>query len=192
VQVCGHSRAVSYVRWLGADRLVSASTDNCLKLWDVAAASRAGAAPAPLTTFTGARPAPGSPGQPYPNPRLEVPCTRALVVPCCAACGRMPSSLPATFCSLCALVSTAEKAAATRAGHVNERNFVGLSVTADGYLACGSEDNAVYAYSAGLPAPLAHHRFASADASLGAVRAPRLSLRHLGKCCLRGTICLSI
>ncbi len=64
---------------------------------------------------------------------------------------------------------------------MNERNFVGLSVTADGYLACGSEDNAVYAYSAGLPAPLAHHRFASADASLGAVRAPRPALRHLGK-----------
>ena len=53
VQVCGHNRAVSYVRWMGANRLVSASTDNCLKLWDVAAATRAGAAPAPLTTFTG-------------------------------------------------------------------------------------------------------------------------------------------
>ena len=61
---------------------------------------------------------------------------------------------------------------AAAAGHVNERNFVGLSVTADGYLACGSEDNAVYAYHAGLPAPLAHHRFAAADASLGAVRTP--------------------
>ncbi|KAK9820862.1 hypothetical protein WJX81_005532 [Elliptochloris bilobata] len=105
VQICGHSRAVSYVRWMGPDRLVSASTDNRLKLWDVAAATRAGTAPAPLTTFT---------------------------------------------------------------GHVNERNFVGLSVTADGYLACGSEDNAVYAYHAGLPAPLAHHRFAAADAALGA------------------------
>ena len=57
---------------------------------------------------------------------------------------------------------------------MNERNFVGLSVTADGYLACGSEDNAVYAYHAGLPAPLAHHRFAAADASLGAVRRPAL------------------
>ena len=61
---------------------------------------------------------------------------------------------------------------AAAAGHVNERNFVGLSVTADGYLACGSEDNAVYTYHAGLPAPLAHHRFAAADASLGAVRRP--------------------
>ena len=57
---------------------------------------------------------------------------------------------------------------------MNERNFVGLSVTADGYLACGSEDNAVYANHAGLPAPLAHHRLAAAEASLGAVRATPL------------------
>lgn len=54
VQICGHNRAVSYVRWMGSNRLVSASTDNRLKLWDVAAATRAGAAPSPLTTFTGA------------------------------------------------------------------------------------------------------------------------------------------
>lgn len=58
VQICGHNRAVSYVRWMSSDRLVSASTDNCLKLWDVAAATRTGAAHAPLTTFTGAPPRP--------------------------------------------------------------------------------------------------------------------------------------
>ena len=35
-----HSKAVSYVRWLDGSHLVSASTDNQLKLWDLAAAGR--------------------------------------------------------------------------------------------------------------------------------------------------------
>lgn len=35
---------------------------------------------------------------------------------------------------------------ATYSGHANERNFVGLSVSQDGYLACGSETNEVYCY----------------------------------------------
>ena len=35
VVLAGHKRAVSYVRWLGAHQLVTASTDNTLKLWDV-------------------------------------------------------------------------------------------------------------------------------------------------------------
>ncbi len=36
----GHSKAVSYVRWLDGTHLVSASTDNQLKLWDLAATGR--------------------------------------------------------------------------------------------------------------------------------------------------------
>lgn len=36
----GHSKAVSYVRWMDGSHLVSASTDNQLKLWDLAAAAR--------------------------------------------------------------------------------------------------------------------------------------------------------
>ena len=35
VTLAGHRKAVSYVRWMGADQIVSASTDNTLKLWDV-------------------------------------------------------------------------------------------------------------------------------------------------------------
>ena len=31
----GHKKAVSYVRWMDGTRLISASTDNQLKLWDV-------------------------------------------------------------------------------------------------------------------------------------------------------------
>ena len=33
--LAGHRKAVSYVRWMGADRIVSSSTDNTLRLWDV-------------------------------------------------------------------------------------------------------------------------------------------------------------
>lgn len=36
-------------------------------------------------------------------------------------------------------------------GHVNEKNFVGLSVTPAGYIATGSEDNSVVAYHASMP-----------------------------------------
>lgn len=31
----GHKKAVSYVRWMDGTRLISASTDNQLKLWDI-------------------------------------------------------------------------------------------------------------------------------------------------------------
>ncbi len=42
-------------------------------------------------------------------------------------------------------------------GHVNERNFVGLSVHSDGYIATGSEDNKVYCYYKAFPFALTTH-----------------------------------
>lgn len=45
-------------------------------------------------------------------------------------------------------------------GHSNEKNFVGLSVSRGGYIATGSEDNSVVAYSRHMPMPLAKHSFA--------------------------------
>ncbi|KAI3812781.1 hypothetical protein L1987_17493 [Smallanthus sonchifolius] len=41
-------------------------------------------------------------------------------------------------------------------------NFVGLSV-ADGYIACGSETNEVFAYYRSLPMPITSHKFGSID-----------------------------
>ena len=38
----GHKKAVSYVRWMDGSRLISASTDNKLKLWDINSAAAAG------------------------------------------------------------------------------------------------------------------------------------------------------
>ncbi|XP_061337854.1 protein SPA1-RELATED 2-like [Gastrolobium bilobum] len=98
--LAGHRKAVSYVKFLDSETLVSASTDNTLKIWDLNKTSPVG-----------------------------------------------PSS---SACSL------------TLSGHTNEKNFVGLSV-ADGYIACGSETNEVYAYYRSLPMPVTSHKFGSTD-----------------------------
>jgi WD40 repeat protein len=99
-----HQKAVSYVKFMNATTLVSASTDNTLKLWDL---NRANTTPHALTP-----------------------------------------------CSL------------TYTGHTNEKNFIGLSI-ADGYIACGSETNAVYAYHKSLPMEMASHKFGCTDPITG-------------------------
>ncbi|XVE64728.1 hypothetical protein DITRI_Ditri07aG0124800 [Diplodiscus trichospermus] len=96
----GHDKAVSYVKFLDSETVVTASTDNTLKLWDLNKTSNGG--------------------------------------------------LSSNACSL------------TFRGHANEKNFVGLSV-ADGYVACGSETNEVYAYYRSLPMPITSHKFGSID-----------------------------
>ncbi|KAK8537942.1 hypothetical protein V6N13_096262 [Hibiscus sabdariffa] len=96
----GHDKAVSYVKFLDSETVVTASTDNTLKLWDLNKTSSGG--------------------------------------------------LSSNACSL------------TFNGHTNEKNFVGLSV-ADGYIACGSETNEVYAYYRSMPMPITSHKFGSID-----------------------------
>ncbi|XP_071730687.1 protein SPA1-RELATED 2-like [Rutidosis leptorrhynchoides] len=98
--LAGHDRAVSYVKFLDSETIISASTDNTLKLWDLN-----------KTSF---------------------------------------GTLSTNSCVL------------TYKGHTNEKNFVGLSV-ADGYIACGSETNEVYAYYRSLPMPITSHKFGSID-----------------------------
>ncbi|KAG2182174.1 hypothetical protein INT43_007101 [Umbelopsis isabellina] len=89
----GHRKAVSYVKWLNENELVSASTDSTLKLWNV-----------------------------HTNE-----CVR------------------------------------TYTGHVNEKNFVGLSTNND-WISCGSENNAVYTYYKSVRSPLACVKFGGFDA----------------------------
>ncbi|XP_038875784.1 protein SPA1-RELATED 2 [Benincasa hispida] len=96
----GHEKAVSYVKFLDSGTLVSASTDNTLKLWDLNRTN--------------------------------------------------PTGLSSNACSL------------TLSGHTNEKNFVGLSVS-NGYIACGSETNEVYAYHRSLPMPMTSYKFGSID-----------------------------
>ncbi|GFP82540.1 protein spa1-related 2 [Phtheirospermum japonicum] len=102
--LAGHDRAVSYAKFLDAGTIVSASTDNTLKIWDLKKTSS--------------------------------------------------NSLSRDACIL------------TLRGHTNEKNFVGLSV-ADGYIACGSETNEVYAYHRSLPMPITAHKFGSIDQITG-------------------------
>ncbi|KVH91094.1 G-protein beta WD-40 repeat-containing protein, partial [Cynara cardunculus var. scolymus] len=102
--LAGHQKAVSYVKFLGSDSLVSASTDNTLKLWDLKKTSLEG-----LSTDA-----------------------------CCV----------------------------TYRGHTNVKNFVGLSVL-DGYIACGSESNEVYAYHRSFSMPIISYKFGSIDPIAG-------------------------
>ncbi|KAF6169098.1 hypothetical protein GIB67_038595 [Kingdonia uniflora] len=96
----GHGKAVSYVKFLDPETLISASTENTLKLWDLNKTNSSG--------------------------------------------------LSINACSL------------TFRGHTNEKNFVGLSIS-EGYIACGSEMNEVYAYHKSFPMPRTSHKFGSID-----------------------------
>ncbi|XP_042394308.1 protein SUPPRESSOR OF PHYA-105 1-like [Zingiber officinale] len=100
----GHGKAVSYVKFIDSETLVSASTDNTLKIWDLEKTNSGG--------------------------------------------------FSTNACSL------------TLSGHTNEKNFIGLSVC-DGYIACGSETNEVYAYYRAFPMPMTSHKFGSIDPITG-------------------------
>ncbi|CAM8908657.1 unnamed protein product [Rhodiola kirilowii] len=47
-------------------------------------------------------------------------------------------------------------------GHVNEKNFVGLTVNTE-FIACGSETNEAFVYHKAISKPAAHHKFSSAN-----------------------------
>lgn len=84
----GHKKAVSYVKFLSQEDIVSASTDSQLKMWNI--------------------------NNSY--------CLRSFV------------------------------------GHINEKNFVGLATDGD-YIACGSENNALFIYYKGLTKKLFSYKF---------------------------------
>ncbi|PWA59547.1 protein kinase-like domain, Guanine nucleotide-binding protein, beta subunit [Artemisia annua] len=94
----GHNKTVSYVKFVDSSTLVSSSTDNTLKLWDLSE-STSQVIDCPIQTFT---------------------------------------------------------------GHMNLKNFVGLSVS-DGYIATGSETNEVYVYHKAFPMPALSYKFNTTD-----------------------------
>ncbi|XP_023029461.2 E3 ubiquitin-protein ligase COP1 isoform X1 [Leptinotarsa decemlineata] len=91
----GHKKAVSYVKFLNSEEIVSASTDSQLKMWSI--------------------------NTPH--------CLRSFV------------------------------------GHTNEKNFVGLATDGD-YVACGSENNALYVYYKGLSKKLFTYKFEAIEGVL--------------------------
>ncbi|KAJ1647306.1 hypothetical protein LPJ64_001287 [Coemansia asiatica] len=93
----GHRKAVSYTRFLTPDKIVSASTDSSLKLW---------------------------------NLRTQE-CVRTFV------------------------------------GHSNEKNFVGLTTSAGDWIACGSENNTMYAYHHNLSHPAVTYKFGNCNPVTG-------------------------
>ncbi|CAI9262251.1 unnamed protein product [Lactuca saligna] len=94
----GHKKTVSYIKFVDSKTLVSSSTDNTMKLWDLSdCTSRV--LDRPLQSFT---------------------------------------------------------------GHVNMKNFVGLSVS-DGYIATGSETNEVFIYHKAFPMPALSYKFKATD-----------------------------
>ncbi|KAF5766614.1 putative transcription factor WD40-like family [Helianthus annuus] len=94
----GHNKTVSYVKFLDSSTLVSSSTDNTLKLWDLSE-STSQVIDCPVQSFT---------------------------------------------------------------GHMNVKNFVGLSVS-DGYIATGSETNEVVVYHKAFPMPALSYKFNTTD-----------------------------
>ncbi len=131
LQLAGHSRAVSYVRWLSASSLVTASTDATLALWQLPGPQAAAAAIAPAGIAATA-------GQ-----------LQAAVA--LSTSGGSSSSAAA------AVLSQPFK---RFRGHQNQKNFVGLAVRPeDGLLACGSEAPASYTYHTAWSSPLAVHSF---------------------------------
>ncbi|EOY13013.1 SPA1-related 3 isoform 3 [Theobroma cacao] len=95
----GHDKTVSYVKFVDSSTLVSASTDNTLKLWDLSMCTSR-VIDTPLQSFT---------------------------------------------------------------GHMNVKNFVGLSVS-DGYIATGSETNeVVFIYHKAFPMPALTFKFNNMD-----------------------------
>ena len=121
----GHQKAVSFIRFVDSKTIVSASTDNTLKLWDFTrmttkaprASTSVGSRNDCVKTFTG-----------HTNLKV-IDCLQPQLISMPTSCAWFISLKPLNFDSdRCFLVT---------------QNFVGLSVVEGGYIACGSETNEV-------------------------------------------------
>lgn len=155
-----HARPVSYVRFFDHGRLVTASTDGSIGLWDLNQ---------PEAPF-GAAAASGLPDGPLPVWPSQQPAAaaRQLATPFQQQVQARPARSGGSASSGCSGLAgggDAGDAPPWRVfrGHRNEKNFVGLTVRPqDGLIACGSETNRAYAYYTSWTTPLA-----SADALQG-------------------------
>ncbi|KAJ3232451.1 coatomer subunit alpha [Chytriomyces hyalinus] len=195
----GHKKAVSYVKFISSNEIVSASTDSTLKLWSLGISSGDATSKTMYdevpTTLLGPITSPFvfGPLSTFIERNLTENILQSDIFRKSVAPGfqkldlfnrvilftRAASvlSLPKTPTKHSGLMETDtpflhgsyhlpdERPRNIRSfsGHVNEKNFVGLSVNCSGdFIACGSENNSVYTYSKNLVNPLIVHRFGNA------------------------------
>jgi WD40 repeat protein len=131
LQLAAHSRAVSYVRWLSASSLVTASTDATLALWQLPGPQAAAAAP----------------------PGLAAAGEQQQAVPALLPASGGSSSAAA------AVLSQPVKRFRGHQNQKNFVGL--SVRPEDGLMACGSEAPAAYAYHTAWSSPLAVHTFSS-------------------------------
>lgn len=135
--LASHNKAVSYVKFVDSVTLVSASTDNTLKLWDL---TRANTTPGSVTgcslTYSG-----------HTNEKVYI--YSSYLQSCLDL---QMELLDFTFPVLCQkhmfmlkrrIAEMIDVSSYIRTNvYLDVQNFIGLTI-ADGYIACGSETNAV-------------------------------------------------
>lgn len=153
---------MSYVRWLSnGHELVTASTDSSLKLWSLNMAQ-------PPLAFTAAAFAAGGSGGGLHSYSHAGPHTASLPSFLTAGDAAGENGSAVADVAIGAGVAAAPASGGigggaggvlggsalvrSFSGHVNERNFVGLSTRGD-YIACGSENHEVFVYTRALPQP---------------------------------------
>lgn len=154
----GHSRTVSYARFMGQDLLASSSIDSTIRVWDVSASamavgrggSDAGLRRAPLSSRVPFAPAPSWVGMDSGASHAAEGGTRWPHSPGTGlSCGLTQRGGPA--------VDSFIHPTMVLEGHQNRRNFVGLAVKGEGgdaLIATGTEENEVVVYSVGAQWPV--------------------------------------
>lgn len=143
---------MSYVRWLSNrhDELVTASTDSTLKLWSLS--------PQPPLQPLSQHLLPNDPGF-APASAAEAAAAAAGVDPGAAAASHwLAGGVGASPASVQRPSFRGAQLIRTFSGHLNERNFVGLTGEGD-YLATGSEGHEVVIYHRSLPQPALRFSF---------------------------------
>ncbi|KAJ3384312.1 coatomer subunit alpha [Entophlyctis sp. JEL0112] len=158
----GHKKAVSYVKFLSRNEIVSASTDSTLRLWNLGSTSASSVASGPSSpTVSSLFP----PLSSFIESNLTQNLASAIFRRSASSIlnlQRTPTKLNPSACSS-PMENQKPYCVRSFAGHVNEKNFVGMSINSTGeFIACGSENNCVYTYFSSLSNPIVSHRFGNA------------------------------
>ncbi|KAJ3141916.1 coatomer subunit alpha [Physocladia obscura] len=162
----GHRKAVSYVKFLSRNEIISASTDSTLKLWNLGSqgppepasvsatqSSSVSSLFAPLSSFIEAN-------------LVENLTSSIFRKSASSTLNLQKTSVRQTLSNLPVRNQhqyQQPQCMRSYSGHTNEKNFVGLSINSTGeFISCGSENNSVYTYFSSLSTPIINHRFGNA------------------------------